>query len=413
MAKYKYNALNNNNQIVKGEIEASSIRDARDRIRKLGFVPTKVYIETIIDEDFRVENTSDTKKHVSEISFLSLDEKIMFTSELQVLLSSGIAIIEALATLETNTPKIKLKDVCLNLKNAIISGLTFAQALDSLYGKIFGPVYTAVIKTGEDSGELDSALLRMLVLLNKQNRVKEKIISASIYPAVLILIMLGVLILFSKFVFPAFMSVFTFNGAELPFLASMLVGICSFVGNFWWFILICFGAACGAMTALFKNPQFKSRWDEFILRVPVVSDFIQHINLSNFMTVLQISYDAGLPIMSGLELSKKTVGNYTIKNRITAALRYVKNGYSLSEAFSRTCAIPHALITMIATGEKSGTLGKMFHDAAEVLDKKVDIALDALMKLFEPALIVILGGTVLFIAVAFFQMYAGMLGTLF
>ena len=111
-----------------------------------------------------------------------------------------------------------------------------------------------------------------------------------------------------------------------------------------------------------------------------------------------------------MELSNKTVGNYTIKKKIFDAVNLVRSGKTLSEAFQRTGAIPGALMTMIATGEKSGTLGKMFHDAA---DKKVDMALDAMTKLFEPALIVIMGGIVLFIAAAFYQMYFGMLNTLF
>ena len=165
--------------------------------------------------------------------------------------------------------------------------------------------------------------------------------------------------------------------------------------------------------ALFKNPEFKSKWDEFILKVPVISDFITYINLSNFMTVLQISYDAGLPIMSGLELANRSVGNYIIKHRISNSVHLVKSGKSLTEAFYQTGAIPNALMTMVATGEKSGTLGKMLHDAADVLDKRVDMALDALTKLFGPTVIVILGGVVLFIAVAFYQMYAGMLSSLF
>ena len=337
----------------------------------------------------------------------------MFTSELEVLLSSGIPIVEALQSIANNTPKIKIKTVCEKIKDGILSGMTFAQALESFYGKVFGPVYTGLVKTGENAGELETTLDRMLLLLRKQDSIKGKIINASIYPAILIILMLGLLILFSKFVFPAFMGVFAFNGAELPFLASMLVGLCSFVEHFWWLLIIGVCAACGAVSSLFKNYQFKSRWDDFILKIPVVSDFIKYINLSNFLTVLHISYDAGLPIMSGLELSNETVGNHTIKGKISNSISIVKRGKSLTEAFQTTDAIPHALLTMIATGEKSGTLGKMLHDAAEVIDKKVDMALEAMTKMFEPTVIVIMGGVVLFVAVAFYQMYIGMLGTLF
>ena len=413
MAKYLYNALKDNKQIVKGEIEASDLREAREKIRRLGFIPTKIYTE--YSDELQAE-TFQSKIAVSgnkpKVTFLSLDEKFSFTSELEVLLSSGIPIIEALQTIEINSPKENLRAVCVDLKNAIMSGLTFAQSLQSLYGDVFGSVYTALVKTGEESGELEETLRRMLILLDKQRKIKDKIISASIYPAILIIMMLGLLILFSTYVFPRFMAVFTFNGAQLPFLADMLVGICSFIMNYWWFVILGFGAFCGGCVALFKNQQFKRKWDNFILKVPAISDFIEYINLSNFMTVLHISYDAGLPIMSGLELSSKTVGNYTIKQRISSALAHVKSGKPLTESFKLSGAIPGALMTMVATGEKSGTLGKMLHDAAEVLDKKVDMALEALTKLFEPAVIIIMGGIVLFIAVAFYQMYAGMLGSL-
>ena len=322
-------------------------------------------------------------------------------------------ILEALHTLEINAPNVKLKTICSKLQEQIIGGKTFAQALTSLYGSVFGPVYTSLIKAGEDSGELEETLGRMLLLLRNQDNIKGKIIQASIYPVILILIMFCVLLLFAKVIFPAFYSVIQFGGGSVPFLAQTLIGLCTFVGNFWWLIIIGFGALCYLCSTLFKNPVFKSRWDEFVLKIPAVSEFIRYINLSNFMTVLHISYDAGLPVLSGLELSAKTVGNWVIKRQAANASSLARQGKSLSEAFQLSSLIPGALMTMVATGEKSGTLGKMIKDAADVIDKKVDMALEAMLKLFEPTIIVIMGGFVLFIAMAFYQLYVGMLGTLF
>lgn len=413
MAKYQYSALKNNSQIIKGEVEAATPREAREKIRLLGFVPTKIYTEETSIIEKSEERIFQDNIYGKQVKRLSLQEKIMFTSELQVLLSAGIPIIEALQTIETNSPKWKIKAVCYKIRQGIITGMTFAQSLTSFYSKVFGPVYTGLIKTGEDAGELDVTLERMLTLLKKQDRIKGKIISASIYPAILLVIMFGVLVIFTNFVFPAFYGVIQNGGGDVPFLSMMLIGFCEFFKNFWWLVLMGIGAGCGALTSLFKNPSFKSKWDEFILKVPVISDFIKYINLANFMTVLHISYDAGLPIMSGLELSNKTVGNYSIKRQVNNAVNMVKGGKTLSEAFNLSHAIPQALLTMIATGEKSGTLGKMFHDVAEVIDKKVDMALEALTKLFEPTVIIIMGGAVLFIAVAFYQMYYSMLGSLF
>ena len=413
MVKFQYSALKNNKEIIKGEVEASNIREAREKIRELGFLPTKVYMESssynAVDSAI-VQSSQGTGKN---ITFLGLKDKINFTSELEVLLSAGIPILEALRTIEINAPNVKLKTICSKLQEQIIGGKTFAQALTSLYGSVFGPVYTSLVKAGEDSGELEETLGRMLLLLRNQDNIKGKIIQASIYPAILILIMFCVLLLFAKVIFPAFYSVIQFGGGSVPFLAQTLIGLCTFVGNFWWLIIIGFGALCYLCSTLFKNPVFKSRWDEFVLKIPAVSEFIRYINLSNFMTVLHISYDAGLPVLSGLELSAKTVGNWVIKRQAANASSLARQGKSLSEAFQLSSLIPGALMTMVATGEKSGTLGKMIKDAADVIDKKVDMALEAMLKLFEPAIIVIMGGFVLFIAMAFYQLYVGMLGTLF
>ena len=413
MARYKYRALKDKTQIVTGEVEASSQREAREKICKLGFLPTKVYTE----EDLPEINYVSSKKTVSSdgkvVKRLSLQEKIMFTSELDVMLGAGIPILDALHSLEVNTPKEKIKIVCHNIQKCIINGMTFATALSSLYSKVFGDVYIALVKTGEESGELEVTLARILGLLRKQDSIKGKIISASIYPAVLIVIMTAVLMLFSMKVFPALLGILQFNSTDIPVYAQMLIGFCDFIKNFWWLVLCGIGAFWGAISMLFQNPFFKSRWDNFVLKIPVVSDFINYINLSNFMTVLQISYDAGVPIVAGMELSNKTVGNLVIKRKIFNAINLMRSGRMLSEALEIAGAIPSALMTMITTGEKSGTLGKMFHDAAEVIDTKVNMTLDAMTRLFEPALIVIMGVVVAFIAIGFYQMYVTALGSMF
>ncbi len=408
MAKYKYKALQDNTKIVEGEIEAENLREAREFIRNLGYLPTKIYSENQSENICKKNKTNFFDKNISK---LSLTQKIMFTSQLELFLSAGIPILSALENIQNNINDIKLEILCKNLEKAIKSGYTFAQALENFYSHIFDDVYLGLVKTGENSGELDKALGRLLLLLKKQESIKNKIISASIYPSILIVMLLGLLILFAKYVFPKFAMMMAFNGAELPQFAQAIMGTFTFVGNFWWLIL--FGAFGGiyAVIKLLKNPLMKKYWDNYVLKIPVVSDFITYINLSNFMTVMNISYEAGIPIMSGLELASKTVGNFVIKSKVFQAVSYVKNGKTLTEAFDRTNVIPSALLSMISTGEQAGGLGKMFRECAEVIDKKVDMALEAMTRLFEPAVILLIGGFVLFVAVALMQAYASLLGS--
>ena len=403
MAKFIYTALKDNKNIVKGEVEAESLREARIKIRELGFLPTKVYTE------FSDEQIETFEKKSQSVKFLSLSDKILFTSELETLISAGIPILQALQSIELNSSSEKLKEISLNVRESITAGKTFAQSLSDLYLHLFGPIYTGLLKTGENSGELEVVLARLLTMLRKQEAIKGRIIQASIYPCVLIVIMFGLLLLFSKFVFPIFMGVISFNGGCVPCMARMLINICNFFNNYWWMLILTGAASTKAVMELFKNPAVKSKWDDFVLKIPVVRDFVRYINLSNFMTVLHISYEAGVPIMSGLELSNKIVGNTVIKKQVSDSVKIVKNGKTLTEAFRNTQLVPGPLMSMISTGEMSGNLGKMLADTADVIDKKVDMALEALTRLFEPTVIVIMGAIVLFIAVAFWQMYAGML----
>lgn len=413
MAKYYYSALKDNKLLVKGEIEALNPREAREKIRQLGFLPTKIYME---EQEIPSQIPSESASYgISDTSVtgLSLNDKINFTSQLQVMLSSGISILDALQAIEQNSPRIKLCKIAARLRKDITSGMTFTQALQKNYSQVFGAVYVGLCVSGEASGELDVTLDRMLTLLRKEQGIKDKVVRASIYPAVLILIMFGVLLLFAKVVFPAFAGVITFNGGNIPLLAALLMGICNFVSNFWYLIILAgIGGVFGVIN-LMKNPQFRQKVDKFIMEIPVLSEFVRYINLSNFMSVLQVSYDAGVTILEGLGLAKQTVKNTIVLSQVNSALNLVKQGKNLSESFGVTDLLPNELLMMVATGEKSGTLGKMLADAVNVIDRKVEMVLETLTRLFEPACIVILGGFVLFIALAFYQLYTGMLGSLF
>ena len=411
MTSFKYQALKNNKTLISGEIEAVDLRDARTKIRELGFIPTQVYMEDAPPED--IQHTQNIDRNKKRITFLSLTQIISFITELETFLSSQISILEALHNIEVHTPDAKIKSLTADLQYAIRSGLTFSQAISSLYRDVFGSVFVALIKTGEEAGELDLTLQRMLTLLKKQDRLKGKVVNASIYPCILLVMMFGLLTLFSVFVFPAFASIMLENGTDFPPMMQALMGICSFTKNFWWLMLLGFGAFCGSITQFVKNITFKEKFDKFVMKIPVLSEFIEYVNLSNFMSVLHVSYEAGVPLLSGLELANKTIGNTTIKDKFKKSILFTKQGVTLTESFERTDALPPAILSMIAAGETSGTLGKMFHDAVQVIDKKVDMALDALARLFEPTVIVIMGGVVLFIAIAFMQAYVGTLGSLF
>lgn len=412
MTKFQYKALKNKTEFVEGEIEANSPREARQKILALGFLPTKVYTEYCGEKQSYADQSYVSVGHIQNVKRLSLNEKIWFTSELQTLLGAGISVIEALESVERNSASLKIKSISNHLRQSIFSGATFAQSMEKYYANVFGQVYIGLVKAGEAAGELDETLVRMLVILSKEEKILDKIKSASIYPCILIAMMLGLIILFSCLVFPNLMGVVTFSGGEAPFFAQLVIGFCSFVQHFWWLLIVLVAGGIAGFQALMQTYVFKKKVDEFVLKVPKLSEFINYINLANYMTVLHISYDAGVPIVAALELAQKTVGNLLIKAKLSSVVSMVKSGKSLTQAFNTSQVIPSPLMSMIATGEKSGSLGKMLKETVDVIDKKVDFVLEALSKAFEPTIIIILGLCVGALLIAFMQIYTSALSSL-
>ena len=404
MAKFFYKALKNNKIEVKGYIEAENPREARDKVRGLGFLPTNIYEETF--EKPKVENTE------SKIKSLSLNEKIFFTSELQVMLSSSIPIIESLSTVEEHAHKPKIKFIANNIKNKIMNGSTFSEALKS-YENVFGPVYLGLCTAGEESGNLDKTLEYNLAVLKKQDDLKSKVISMSVYPAITVLILIAVFIICGKFVFPAFINGANISAGDIPLTVNFVVSTCEYLFKYWMIVIIALFACVWGIIKIWAQSVFKKFVDARLLEIPLVSDFIRYINLSSFFTVLNVAYESGITIVSSLELAISTISNSLIKQEAELSKNLVMRGEELSQSFVKSELVPPIFNTLIVTGEKSGRLGQMFRDIALGIDKKLDMVMSSLAKAFEPTLTVIIGIVVGYIVVAFFQLYGSMIGTMF
>lgn len=404
MVRYAYNALKNNKDVVNGEVEAVTQREAREKVRELGLIPLKIF-----EPDLVVYEMADNADNQGGIKHLSLTDKIMFISELQVMLSSGISIVEALQTIQQHSPKLKIQRMAKRLQESVLSGKTFSESVNYLYHDIFGDTFIDLCITGENSGELDVTLERMVVMLKKQDDIKGSIIQALIYPCILLLIMFGLLIFFSKVVFPIFAALIISNGANIPPFAATVMGVLKFIGEYWLICILGFFASIGAVNFLASYETTRNFFDKLLLKIPLVKDFVNYINLSNYMCILNISYASGVPFMKTLELAKRTIGNTEIRKKAANANLKIEKGAVLSDALASSQLLPGALVTMIAAGEKAGNLSKMLQDCVDVIDKKIDMVLQALAKAFEPMMIIILGVMVFIIAVAFMQMYLGMI----
>lgn len=406
MKKFYYKALKENKkEEVCGFIDAETHREAREKVRQLGFMPTNIH------EENPLENNKEQNYSGLVINSLTLSEKIFFTSELQVMLSSSISMIEALSVIVEHAHKPRIIKLASDLQNRIAHGATFSDAIKP-YAKIFGDVFVGLCTTGEASGELDKTLERMVMLLKKQDDIKSKIISMSVYPVCLILIIIAIFFACGFFIFPKLIEAANISASDVPLSVNWIIFTCSFLLHNWIVALIVSAAGIFALIKMWERSVIKEFFDSLLMNIPVVSDFVRYINLSSFFAVLNVAYEAGVPISTAMDLSSSSIANNVIKNQAKSVEKMTSNGQLLSQAFSVTGFVPPTFNVMIATGEKSGRLGQMFRDIAIAIDKKLDAVTDALAKAFEPTLTVIIGIIVGYIAIAMLQLFGSMFQSL-
>lgn len=397
MPSFNYIAMKKNKSTVKGRVEAADLQAARLAVRRLGLTPVKIMEDT----DFAAKEKRISAKK-NELPELPLKDKIDFTSTLQILTATGIPIIETLAFMEDNAETKNVKKVCHVLKNQIVNGSTLAETMEK-NRKAFGRVYAGLTRAGEDAGELEVTLSRMLELLKKQAAIKGKVIGALVYPVFVIVLAILVVIVMLAFVFPAFESMFDSLGGKLPFITQICIDAGHFICEYWWVLLISIVAIIGMTIAIFKNEFTKKIVDRIVLKIPLLDGLMRFSNYSNFLAVLQVAYDAGIPVVNCLYLANLTLDNIVLREAISAAAVNVQQGTNLSTALRLTNQIPNMMLFMVATGEQSGRLGEMLYNCTVYIDKKLDDIIDTFTKLVEPFMLIVIGAIVLFLALSLYM----------
>lgn len=398
MAIFTYTALKDNKITVTGRIEARDIAEARRKIRQMNLLPTSIMDIEAADNK---KGGLSSLKNVGKITALSLKEKIDFTSTLEMLTSTGIPIIEALLFIEQNSDSARVRTMTHSFRKEIIGGTTLGETLEK-YRDIFGRVYIGLVKAGEDSGELDKTLTRMLELLKKQDAVKGKVIGALVYPTIVVLLAIVAVLIMLIFVFPAFQEMFNNLGKELPPITQFCMNAGTFMKEYWIACLLGTAITIFILTTLYKQPSIRNRIDALVLHIPILSKMLKYSNFSNFIAVLQVSYEAGIPIVDCLFLANLTMDNYLLKTTIMDAATKVQQGMHLSTALKNANQVPTMMTFMIATGEQSGRLGDSLYHCVTYIDKELDATIDNFTKLIEPMLMVGIGILVAILGLALY-----------
>ena len=334
------------------------------------------------------------------LSRISADTLVLLTRNLASMLRAGLPLTRALSVLERQSKNPRVKKTFIEIREHINKGGQFYEAL-ALYPRVFSNLYIAMVKAGEESGQLSEALQTLAIQMERSSNLKKKIKGAMIYPAIVITVMVIIGILMMIFVVPAITATFRSLGADLPTTTKVLIGTSDFLSNNSVVALgLLIGLIVGFIYALRTN-WGKRIFHYIIVRLPVIGNLVKETNSARTARTLSSLLESGVDVISAISITEEVVQNVYYKDILRGAAARVEKGTPLSEIFiAETKLYPVLVGEMIAVGEETGQISKMLGEMAIYYETEVEQKTKDLSTIIEPLLMVFIGATVGFFALA-------------
>ena len=378
MPIFQYKGYKPDGSYATGTVEADGLKDAIASVKAFGVYPRDV--SEYLHKDRRW-------------FFKGHDATLLpyITRQLSTLLSAGVPLIDTLRSLSEEN-KGFWKGLLVSVRDRVTSGSNLSRALEA-HPKVFPDFYINMVAAGEQSGRLDKVLTRIADYLEKQASIKSKIQAAMVYPIFMTLVGFVVMSFLFTFVVPKIVRIFQNTKSALPFITVVLIFISNIFVNYWWVLIILAAALVFGIRRL--REKHRPLLDGLKLKMP--GGIMQNLYFGRFSRTLGFLLEGGLPMIKAMELSAKSVGNTVLKDKILVAAKKVVEGTRLSSSLE---GFPSVLLQLIATGEKSGTLGDMLSRAADSYEEEFERKVQKSLALLEPVMILLMGLVVGFIVFA-------------
>lgn len=394
MAIFQYTAFDAKGNQKKGLIEADNIRRARQLIRDKGLTPLDVSVSS---KSHQQKNQQQQRLWFKRS--LSSQDLALFTRELANLIGAAMPIDEALKAVADQSEKTRLKSIVLGVRAKVLEGYTLAKSLAD-FPSAFPKVYCATVAAGEKSGHLDLVLNRLADHTEKQTELKLKVQHALIYPGIMTSVSVLIVIFLLAMVVPTMIEVFKEFDRQLPTATEILLVISDGTRNYGIYLVILLVIGGLLFRYFLQQENFRRRFHLFLLKLPLVGRSILIVNTARFCRTLGILSSAGVPMVEAIQISAELLTNIPIRESVMIAANKVREGSAINLALKQTGYFPPLSIHFIANGEASGRLEDMLQRAAEHQEQAVNRNIDTTLSVFEPTLILLMGGIVLFIVLA-------------
>lgn len=397
MPIFSYRATDQAGEEVTGVVEAETLALAINEVRGRGLYPTSV------KEDAGKMGRKTKKKKSGGIYFGGIKSKevTLMTRQLATLIDAGLPLLRSLSILYDQQKPSKLKDVLDKLVGDVQGGATFSESL-AKHPKAFDRLYVNMVRAGEVGGMLEVVLQRLAEFAERAEFLKRKIKGAMMYPVFVMLIAIAIVVFLLIKVVPTFAEIFSDLGGALPAPTQFLVDLSDFIKASWWRLILYIVGFYVFLKVLFKFEFMCYVRDRVILKLPLFGDLTRKIGVARFCRTLGTLITSGVPILQSLSIVRETISNRIIANAVGEVHDSIREGETIAGPLEDSGAFPLMAVNMIDVGEETGNLDTMLLKVADIYDGEVEITINGLLQLIEPAMIVLLGGIIGFIVISMY-----------
>ena len=399
MAAFSFAALDASGKEQRGVLEADSSRQVRQLLRDRGLAPLRI-------EPALKPAAQKVAGGSAGFAFggpsLRVAELALVTRQLATLLQAAMPLEEALGAVSRQAEKQKVANIVLSVRSKVLEGHSLAGSMAE-FPAAFPSLYRATVAAGEHSGHLDLVLGKLADYSENAHASRQKVQLALLYPSLLLIVAIGIVAGLMTFVVPKVVDVIVGQGQELPLLTRGLIALSSFVTHWGLLALALIAAAVFAVRYALRNEALRLRWHRRLLHLPLFGRLSRGSNSARFASTLSILTSSGVPLVEALGIGGAVLSNEWLKSAVAIATQQVKEGGSLSRSLEQCGYFPPMMISMIASGEMSGSLDTMLERVAASQQREFDNIVATVLGIFEPMMLLVMGAAVLLIVVAILQ----------
>ncbi|MCK5902385.1 MAG: type II secretion system inner membrane protein GspF [Cocleimonas sp.] len=392
MPAFEYTALNAKGQEESGMLEADTARQVRQTLRDGKLTPLKV---EQVEKDEQQANSSGVRR----AGKVTAAELALFTRQLATLTQSGSPLEEALATTAKQTERKNLRHVISAVRSRVIEGHSLAGGLQ-MFPSVFPKMYIATVSAGEQSGHIDVVLERLADYTEDRQVLQQKISTALVYPVILTFLSIAIVAGLLGFIVPQIVAVFENMGQQLPVMTRMIIAMSDFIIAYGIHIFIAIVILVMTFKKMITIPKWEYRYHNLLLRIPGIKKMVRGLNTARFARTLSILASSGVPILDAMGISAQVIQNVPMRQAVDEAAVKVREGKAIHRSLEQSGYFPPMTVYLIASGENSGKLDDMLERAAVQQERETDSMMTGMLSIFEPMLILIMGGVVLTIVLS-------------